>query len=84
MWIAVGHGPVLWGVDYGNDVWFKMIGQPPPPCEDLLGEIAEEVPTGMDVPTPISQLDVGKNGHAWALGPDNQVLWRMGVSEDNT
>jgi hypothetical protein len=32
---------------------------------------------------PVSQLDVGKNGHAWALGPDNQVLWRMGVSEDN-
>jgi hypothetical protein len=23
MWIAVGHGPVLWGVDYGHDVWFK-------------------------------------------------------------
>ncbi len=26
MWISVGHGPVLWGVDYGHDVWYKKLG----------------------------------------------------------
>jgi hypothetical protein len=26
MMIAVGHGPVLWGVDYGHDVWYKKLG----------------------------------------------------------
>ena len=26
--ISVGQGPVLWGVDYGDNVWFKEIGIP--------------------------------------------------------
>lgn len=23
--ISVGKGPVLWGVDFGNNVWFKQV-----------------------------------------------------------
>jgi len=25
--IAVGEGPVLWGVDYAHQVWFKAVGE---------------------------------------------------------
>jgi len=74
MWISVGLGPVLWGVDYGNDVWFKQIGQiPPPVCPDYWTQVGLEV----------QQVDVGKNGHVWAVGNDFQVYWREGVSEAN-
>ena len=24
--ISVGYGPVLWGVDYSHNVWFKLLG----------------------------------------------------------
>jgi hypothetical protein len=71
MWIAVGHGPVLWGVDYGHDLWFKQLGEPlvcpgsplcPSPTiwrEVVCGEIL--------VGKNFVQLDVGRDGHVWAV-----------------
>jgi hypothetical protein len=78
MWISVGHGPVLWGVDYGNDVWFKMLGTPAPFEYSKCRTWWEEVPE-----MKMTQLDVGKNGHVWALDASNQIYWREGVTETN-
>ena len=33
--IAVGQGPVLWGVDYVHQVWFQQLG-------DLINEVGDE------------------------------------------
>lgn len=63
MWISVGHGPVLWGVDYGNDVWYNQLGTPEI-CDPHCGTtpIWEEIP-----PTTMHSLDVGRDGHVWAV-----------------
>jgi len=99
MWISVGHGPVLWGVDYGNDVWYKLLGQPEFET-DLHHQFwrqvfnhphPEPVPTvdNLDGERPhpdtvtnlqLSTLDVGRDGHVWAVGLDKQVYWREGIA----
>lgn len=80
--IAVGQGPVLWGVDYVHQVWFQQLG-------DLINEEGEEQDKYWDhVPSPekwgeikeggsdsspysaqpgFFYVDVGRDGHVWAL-----------------
>lgn len=77
MWISVGHGPVLWGVDYGHDVWYKLLGQPEHDSTKHL-EFWREI-----LPTKMMQLDVGRDGHVWAVDRQNQVYWRADVTETN-
>jgi hypothetical protein len=79
MWISVGHGPVLWCVDYGHDVWFKQLGAPEfihIQTEQFWREI---LPHDQNM----FQLDVGRDGHVWAVDRNNQVYWRAGVEATN-
>jgi len=98
MWIAVGNGPVLWGVDYGHDVWYKLLGQPEfehVEHHSFWRQVfnhphPEPVPTMGDTDGPrpdrnavtnvrMRSLDVGRDGHVWAVGQNKQVYWRDGI-----
>ena len=86
MWISVGHGPVLWGVDYGHDVWFKQLGRPegcasPPLSPHCTPENIWERVTPQEA--PIDTLDVGRDGHVWAVTKTQQIIWREGITELN-
>lgn len=66
MWISVGYGPVLWGVDYGHDVWYKKLGEPE------FVHVTTEVYWREIVPVPpngakMFSLDVGRDGHVWGV-----------------
>jgi hypothetical protein len=99
MWISVGNGPVLWGVDYGYDVWYKLLGQPTFEHDEhhqfwrqvFNHAHPDVVPTveNWDVERPhpstvdnvkMMSLDVGRDGHVWAVDRNNQVYWRSGIA----
>jgi len=75
MHIAVGYGPVLWGVDYGHDIWFKQLGD-----VQIADEYTEEF--WNQVEGHLVQLDVGRDGHVWGVNSDNKVYYREGISAD--
>lgn len=79
MWISVGHGPVLWGVDYGHDVWYKQLGDP-----EFVHKTTEQYWKEI---LPLNQnmfsLDVGRDGHVWAVDRSDQVYWRAGIDHTN-
>jgi hypothetical protein len=79
MHISVGYGPMLWGVDQGNDVWYKMLGTPR--WEDTHTRTKfDEIATPNDV--KMVYLDVGTNGHVWALDDSYNLYWREGITEE--
>lgn len=73
-YISVGYGPVLWGVDYGHDVWYKK-----------LGDIKVQAQTGwISVPKPdttkkMVYLDVGRDGRVWGVDDQSRIYERTGV-----
>lgn len=78
--VAVGEGPVLWGIDYAHQVWFQAIGESRKDVDEdkeLDWEIAQPANKNM------IQLDVGRDGHVWAVGADGTVYYRLGVTEGN-
>jgi len=75
MYIAVGYGPVLWGVDLGNDVWFKQLG--PIMIEDPHADWILMDDTGV-----WTQLDVGRDGHVLAVNTLNELYWREGITAE--
>lgn len=79
MWVSVGHGPVLWGVDYGNDVWYKQLGKPEFVHVTTEQFWREVLPQNQNMMT----LDVGRDGHVWAVDRSFQVYWREGVIKTN-
>jgi hypothetical protein len=76
MHVSVGYGPMLWGVDPWNDVWYKMIGLPK-------WEDRETSDDWIKVDVKMTYLDVGKNGHVWALNNQGELFWREGVTVEN-
>jgi hypothetical protein len=78
--VAVGQGPVLWGVDYAHQLWFQAIG-------DGRKDIDEDKQTYWREVEPqvmnMVQVSVGMNGYVWALGADGTVFWREGIVEDH-
>jgi len=94
--IAVGEGPVLWGVDYVHQVWFKQIGDLIKDREDGQEKYWDHIDTETDVMKEVDRhpkkylgffnLDVGRNGHLWALSGrpgTSKVWWRSGITESN-
>jgi hypothetical protein len=78
--IAVGEGPVLWGVDYAHQVWFKSIGEARKDVDEDKDQFWEQAqPTDRNM----VQLDVGRDGHVWAVGSDGTVFYREGITMDN-
>jgi hypothetical protein len=78
MHISVGYGPVLWGVDYGHQVWFKQLGHIKQ--EDNPGWIQVEKPEGTQ---KMIQLDVGRDGNVWGTDDAQRVFMRLGVHPDS-
>jgi hypothetical protein len=76
MHISVGYGPVLWGVDYGHQVWFKQIGEIRQDDNDLWTEVSK--PDGTN--SKMIQLDVGRDGNVWGVNDENKVYFRDGVT----
>lgn len=76
MHIAVGYGPMLWGVDPWSDAWYKIIGTP---------KWADRETEDDWIPVHVKMvyLDVGRDGHVWALNDAGHLFWREGVTEDN-
>lgn len=76
--IAVGEGPVLWGVDYAHQVWFKSVGE-------SRKDVDEDKEANWDAVLPLDknmvQLDVGRDGMVWAVGSDGTVFFRLGIEE---
>lgn len=77
--IAVGQGPVLWGVDYAHQLWFQALGDGKDVDEDKDQFWEQAYPANMNM----VQLSVGKDGHVWALGSDGTVYYREGITVDN-
>jgi len=78
--IAVGEGPVLWGVDYAHQLWFRSIGENRKDVDEDKEQFWEQAqPTDKNM----IQLDVGRDGHVWALGSDGTVYWREGITAEN-
>lgn len=73
--ISVGFGPILWGVDYGHNVWFKALGPIKQPGQD--GWIDVDKPDGAN---KMVRLDVGRDGHVWGVDDANKVYYRRGIS----
>jgi len=75
--IAVGQGPVLWGVDYAHQLWFKVVGDGRKDVDEDKDRFWEQsLPTDKNM----IQLSVGRDGHVWAVGSDGTVYWRDGVT----
>jgi hypothetical protein len=73
--ISVGYGPVLWGVDYGHNVWFKQIG--------AIKQFGQDGWTEVDKPSGVAKMvniDVGRDGHVWGVDDENKVYYRHGIS----
>lgn len=73
--VSVGYGPVLWGVDYGHNVWFKQLGP--------IKITTQEGWTEVDKPEGSAKmiwLDVGRDGHVWGVDNSNKVYYREGIS----
>jgi hypothetical protein len=75
MHVSVGYGPVLWGVDYGHQVWFKQIGAIKQESNDNWTEVSKP-----DGASKMVQLDVGRDGNVWGVDSDNKAYFRDGVS----
>lgn len=73
--VSVGYGPVLWGVDYGHNVWFKQIGAIKQQSQDDWHEVAR--PNGV---SKMINVDVGRDGRVWALDDANKVYYRKGIT----
>lgn len=78
--IAVGEGPVLWGVDYAHQVWFKAVGEARKDVDEDKDTMWEQA---LPVDQNMVQLDVGRDGHVWAVGNDGTVFYRLGIEESN-
>jgi len=72
--ISVGYGPVLWGVDWGHNVWFKLIGDIKQFGQE--GWIEVEKPDGV---SKMVNVDVGRDGHVWGIDDENKVYYRHGI-----
>jgi hypothetical protein len=75
MHISVGYGPVLWGVDWGHNVWFKLIGAIKQQGQDGWTEV--DKPDGV---AKMVNIDVGRDGHVWGVDDVNKVYYRHGIS----
>jgi hypothetical protein len=74
--VSVGYGPVLWGVDYSHNVWFKQLGPIRQPGQEGWTEVNR--PDGV---SRMINIDVGRDGHVWGVDEDNKVYYRHGISE---
>jgi hypothetical protein len=76
--VSVGYGPVLWGVDWGHNVWFKLIGAIKQQGQDGWTEV--DKPDGV---AKMVNIDVGRDGHVWGVDDVNKVYYRHGISPAN-
>jgi len=72
--VSVGYGPVLWGVDYGHNVWFKLLAE--------IKQFGQDGWTEVDKPDGVSKMvniDVGRDGHVWGVDDNDKVYYREGI-----
>ncbi len=74
--LSVGYGPVIWGVDYAGDIWFKAFGKKLKLSEDELVEKFWDNVSGA-----LHYIDVGRDGAVWGTNSINAIYSRDGISK---
>ena len=74
--LTVGYGPVIWGVDYAGDIWFKAYGDIAMD-DDLVEQFWDSV-DGL-----LRNIDVGRDGILWGVNKETNIFYREGITPAN-
>ncbi len=71
--LTVGYGPVIWGVDYAGDIWFKAYG-------DIL--VKDDIVDKLwnNISGSLEMIDVGRDGYVWGVNSNNDIFTRTGIT----
>lgn len=74
--ISVGYGPILWGIDTQNLVWFKELGVPT--FKTVIIKKIWKVTL-----KKLVNLDVGYKDRCWGISTHGNLLMRSGITAKN-